>query len=187
MNESLTKLNKDHFRDLDTKKKGEYCLNWKFQGLSVTEISEFLKVSPRTVYNWMHEARSVVLEELEAQRPIDLVVEHMHTLESMFQLCMYEASLSSNKKLEYHPESDTISKKDPDSKAFNDSMKTALQVYKSLMDLQQSVGLLPRTSEKIYHVVSDNKIDNKEEDLNLTNEQKKEMLLQKLNRVKSLT
>jgi len=184
----LTKVKKEDFLSLSLEKKGEYVLKWKYQGISVTDLASFFGVSKKAIYNWLHAAREPVLAELEAQRPIDIVVEHMHSLQTYIDMCLYEATQASREKFEYDPKQQTVNQTKPDAKAFNDSMRSVQQFQKMLIDLQQSVGILPKKSEQIYHVVSDNKVvDSKEDDAYNTSEYKKMKLLEKLTTIKALS
>lgn len=184
---SLRKVKPEDYTSLPQERKAEYCLKWKYEGISVKELSKFFQVSERTIYLWLKQARQSVLEELEEQRPIDVLIEHMCSIQRYMDMCLYQASQHSDERSEYDPTKDEIRKKSPDAKAFNESMRTLHQFQKTLIDLQQSVGVLPKKAEQIYHVISDNKDRGNEEGQILTLEEQKLRVIEQLQSIKILS
>jgi len=184
---SLCKIKPEDYTSLPQERKAEYCLKWKYEGISVKDLAKFFDVSERTIYLWLRQARESVLEELEEQRPIDVLIEHMCSIQRYMDMCLYQASQHSEEKNEYDPTKDEIRKKSPDAKAFNESMRTLHQFQKTLIYLQQSVGVLPKKAEQIYHFISDNKDKGTDDSKVLTLEEQKIRVIEQLQSIKVLS
>jgi len=184
---AFQKLKPENFKSLPLERKAEYCLQWKYDGISVPQLAKFFDVSERTIYLWLQKARESALEHLEDQRPVDILIDHMYSLQKYIDMCLYQASKYSEAKPVYDPIKDEITKKAPDHKAFNESMRTLHQFQKTLIDLQQSVGILPKKATEIYHRIADSKDTGTEDEFaQLTSEQQQQRVIEQLQSIRTL-
>jgi hypothetical protein len=153
---------KDSIDNLSSEKKKRLCFKWHYQGVAKKDLASFFGVSLRTVYQWLKEENSGLLEEFEVKSGLELLIEQFAELEQYEKLCMVEASHLGNSQLEIDPETGDKRIKGPTSKGLENKAKfidLARKFREMQINLLTQTGLIPKQPDKIYNAVKDNKLE----------------------------
>lgn len=159
---------KDSVANWPTEKKKRNCFKWHHQGVSKKELSSFFGVSLRTIYQWLKDENSGLLDEFEVKSGIELLIEQFSELEQYEKLCMLEASHLGNSQLEVDPETGEKRLKAPTGKGLDSKVKfmeLARKFREMQINLLTQTGLIPKQPDKIYTTIKDNKVELGEEEV----------------------
>lgn len=137
------------------------------QGVRKKQIAAYFDVNVKTIYAWLSKYNEHFLEELEAKKGIELFAEQLQAIENLESLLKYEASHMGADQIEVDPKTGerrlvpNSSKKSLSDKA--KLLQLAIQCRQMQINLFTQTGLIPKQSERIYHTVSDNKIEDDSE------------------------
>ena len=111
----------------------------KMRGMQVSAIAKAFGVCERTIHRWFAQHVDEFRESLESQPAANLIARQLAELEEMQQHALTEAANCGSKR---------------DKVAF---LKTALSAKSQIIDLMLSTGVIPKTPEKLYTVMIDEK------------------------------
>lgn len=163
----------------------ELSLVWRTKGASVTAIAKTFGVTRRTIYQWLAKAKEHFISNIEEMTYLELIAEHDMQLEQLENIALAELDRITAPEFQMD-EAGQINKKSRGSiKDIAEIAKLALAIRQQRMQLHLNVGLIPKTPEKLHHIISPESSSNTEE-YEKSSEELRLLMIDKLNRVSRL-
>lgn len=170
---------------LTDEQKIELSLVWRTKGIGVTTIAKTFKVSRRTVYTWLQKARIHYVSNLEESTYLDLISEHDMQLEDLENKALVELDRITAPEYGLDDNLQVHKKRAGSTKEIADLLRTVLAIRQQRINLQVTVGLIPKTAEKLHHTIGNQAVDSQEEYL-MSTEDLRSSLLTKLTKLSRL-
>lgn len=138
------------------------CHELRMRGVPVTAIARSFEVSPRAIYKWLQHGIEQFRSRLEQQPAADLLSEQLQFLDSMEEMCLFEASQADvDDSAEIDPATGKVTRKLNPTRAGLKLkyMQAAMSARAEKIKLLTTVGVLPKEPERIYHSMADEKRD----------------------------
>lgn len=128
----------------------------KQHGYPVAEIAEKLGCCQKTVYNYLNKYRQEYLDELEASKALDIVIENLTEIRDLKDLCLRLAcQIAEEEHLD--PVTGITTPKKGSFRDKAEVLRLVRDFIRMEIDLKTQVGLLPKTPEKIYESIGDHR------------------------------
>ncbi len=126
----------------------------KSHGYSVPEIAAHFGCCAKTVYNYLNKYREVYLEELEAMKSIDIVVQNLVQIDDIADLCLKLAKQIAEEQ-HLDPLTGQITDKKGSYRDKAEMLRLVRDFMKMRIDLLSNVGIIPKQADRIYSILSD--------------------------------
>lgn len=146
-------------KTLPDEEKWRQAWNWRMQGVPMSAIAKMFDVDVRTVHRWLARLKSEFRESFEGETAADCLAGHLMKLESLEEVCRYEANQLSKDGKDFDP----VTGKIIENKAIHQQkgnqakfLKIALECEAAQIKMLQEVGVLPqREPERMYRSMAD--------------------------------
>lgn len=139
---------------LTTSEKIQLAVALKREGWHVDAIATHFGCCQKTIYNYLTKARDERLNELEAVKSIDILVENLDAIENLEDLCLKMASQIASEH-EVDPVTGEIKPKKGSYRDKAEFLRLVRDFRKMKIDLEVKTGVLPNSADQIYRILQE--------------------------------